>query len=516
MAGQIFLHNGRIYTGDKKKPWVSALLIEDQYISAIGESHEFSPSISRDSISVDLEGKTVLPGLCDSHIHISDWAKKITQLNLGECLSYDEALQRIKDNYKGQEWVLGWGWNANAWQEYTMPGASDLNFLAGHTKAIFINKDYHTAWINYPVFDLMDTRKLMKNIQNGRVPLDSSGKPSGIVKEDALNELISPIIQTMESPVFHEPEKIFKELFRQGITSVHAIEEYDSFIKYQDLYQDPAKRGPRFRSYIYWDDYKTVEKMIMTSGSGGSWFEFLGMKIFLDGSLGSRSAAMRFDYTDKTAQSFLKYSREEVAAILSKASRNHWDMMVHVIGDAALEQIFNLMDTLNGKCRLEHVQYIPEDLLDRTLWRELTVCINPSHMPGDIALAEKIWGRENCSHAYNYRDLWNTGTNVIIGSDAPVESVNPWKAVHAAVFRYPEKEGKSWYPEQSLTVEECIDALTINPALSVGKEKLVGKLLPGMLADMIVLSDDPFETEDFLSIETLLTIIDGRIVYSAL
>lgn len=516
MAGQIFLYNGRIYTGDAKKPWVSALLIEDQYISAIGESHEFSPSISRDSITVDLEGRIVLPGLCDCHIHVSDWAKKITQLNLEDSSSRDEAVQMIRNEYKGQEWLLGWGWNANAWDEYLMPRASDLNFLSPHTKAVFINKDYHTAWVNYPVFDLMDTRILMKNIQNGRVPLDTSGKPLGIIKEDALNELISPIIRNMESPVFHEPEKIFKELFKQGITTVHAVEEYDNFIKYQDLYQDLSKRGPRFRSYIYWDDYKPVESMMMSSGGGGSWFEFLGMKIFLDGSLGSRSAAIRFDYTDTTAQSFLKYSREELDGILSKASRNHWDMMVHVIGDAALEQIFNSLHKYDGKCRLEHVQYIPEDLLNRTLWRNLTICINPSHLPGDIHLAEKIWGKDNCDHAYNYRDLWNTGANVIIGSDAPVETVNPWKAVHAAVFRYPEKEEKSWYPEQSLTIDECIDALTIHPSLAAGKEHLVGKLLPGMLADMIVISEDPFETEDFLSIETLMTIIDGRIVYSVL
>lgn len=203
-------------------------------------------------------------------------------------------------------------------------------------------------------------------------------------------------------------------------------------------------------------------------------------------------------------------------AILSKASRNHWDMMVHVIGDAALEQIFNSLDRFDGKCRLEHVQYIPEDLLSRTLWRNLTVCLNPSHLPGDIHLAEKIWGKDNCDHAYNYRDLWGTGANVIMGSDAPVEMVNPWKTVHAAVFRYPEKEEKSWHPEQSLTVDECIDALTIHPSIAIGKEHLVGKLLPGMLADMIVVSENPFETEDFFSIETLMTIIDGKIVYSVL
>jgi predicted amidohydrolase YtcJ len=516
MAGQLFLYNGRIFTGDNKKPWVSAILIEDQYISAIGESHEFSPSISRDSISINLEGSTVLPGFCDSHIHVADWAKKITQIQLGGCSGYKEVLDRIKNGDSEQEWVLGWGWNANEWDEYVMPLAKDLNFLHDHSKAIFINKDYHTAWVNYAVFDLMDTGKLLKNIQNGRIPLDESGKPSGIVKEDALNELITPIIKEMESPVFQEPEKIFNELFKQGITSVHAIEDYNTFLKFQDLYQDPSKRGPRFRSYIYWDDHDMLEKMFMTSGGRGSWFEFLGVKIFLDGSLGSRSAAMRFDYTDKTAQSFLKYTNEELEPILSKASRRNWDMMVHVIGDAALEQIFDLINTYPNTYRLEHVQYIPEDLLERTCWRDLSVCINPSHLPGDIPLAEKIWGKEKCAYAYNYRDLWKTGANILIGSDAPVESVNPWKAIHAALYRYPEKVQKSWNVDQSLTLDECIEAFTVNPSKSIGKENLTGKLIPGMLADLIVLNEDPFETDDFLNIQTIMTIIDGRIVYSVM
>ncbi|HDT12714.1 MAG TPA: hypothetical protein ENO01_03545, partial [Candidatus Marinimicrobia bacterium] len=198
------------------------------------------------------------------------------------------------------------------------------------------------------------------------------------------------------------------------------------------------------------------------------------------------------------------------------AYRHHWDMMVHVIGDAALEQFFNSAEKFRGRYRLEHVQYIPDDLLNRSLWNNLTVCINPSHLPGDIPLAEKIWGKENCSNAYNYRDLWNTGANILIGSDAPVEDINPWKAVDAALYRQPYNENKSWYPEQSLTVEECIDALTVNPAKSVKKENLAGKLLPGMVADLIVLSDDPFESDDLTGIETYLTIIDGRIVYSVL
>lgn len=516
MAHQIFFYNGRIYTGDKKRPWVSALLIEDQYISAIGESHEFSPSISRDSIVYDLQEKIVLPGFCDCHIHISDWAKKITQLNLGDCKSYSEVLEKIRQHNKGQTWIIGWGWNANTWDEYIIPRASDLAFLPPSTKAILINKDYHTAWVNYPVFDLIDTRKLVKYIQKGLVPLDELGKPVGIFKEDALNELISPMIQNMESPVFQEPEKIFKELFKNGITTVHAVEEYENFIKYQDLYQDPLKRGPRFRSYIYWDDHEAVEKMYKSSGGGGNWFEFLGMKIFLDGSLGSRSAAMRFDYSDNTAQNFLKYTDKELKDIFSKASRNHWNMMIHVIGDAALEQFFNTINSFNGKCRLEHVQYIPEDLFKKSIWQDLTVCINPSHLPGDIALAEKMWGKEKCRYAYNYRDLWRTNANIIFGSDAPVESINPWNAIQAAVFRYPEKEEKSWHPEQSLTLEECIEALTINPSIAIGKENNVGKLVPGMLADLIVLNGDPFESESFLSLETVLTILDGRVVYSAL
>jgi hypothetical protein len=516
MSTQIFLYNGRIYTGDITRPWVSALLIEDQYISAIGESHEFSPSISRDNISIDLEGLTVLPGLCDSHLHLSDWAKKIIQLNLSRSKTYEDVLQKIMDYNKGQEWIMGWGWNANEWGEYVVPSASDLRFLPEQTKAIFFNKDYHTAWVSYPVFDLMDTRLLLDNIKKGRVLLDEKGKPSGILKEDAMNELLTPIIRNTESPVFSDPEKVFKELYKAGITTVHSIEDYENFIKYQELYQNPSKRGPRFRSYIYWDDHDQLEKMIMKSGGQGAWFEFLGVKIFLDGSLGSRSAAMRFDYIDKTAESYLKYDSKELESILDKSRRHHWDMMIHAIGDAALEQFFNAAAHIKGNYRLEHVQFIPDDLLNRTLWENLTICINPSHLPGDIALAEKIWGKENCRYAYNYRDLWNTGANVIIGSDAPVEDINPWKAVHAALYRQPYHEDKSWYPEQSLTIDECIDALTVNPSKSVRKENLAGKLLPGMVADMIVLSDDPFESEDLQSIETYLTIIDGRIVYSVL
>ena len=292
----LFLHNAKIWTGDSKHPFTESLLIEGNSIVAIGKSKNLQNSFAGDIREINLHGKTVLPGFTDAHIHLTEWAKREKQLQLDGFETLDNVLKYVKESIPDNEWILGGGWNHNLWEENRLPTAEDLNFISPLQKVVFFSKDFHSVWVNEPVIDLIHPSDLAKYIDLKQIEMNSIGQVTGIFKEDAMLHCIVPLVDSQPSPIFSNPKELFFKFYKQGITSLHSMETLSNYRHLRNLYQNRIHRGPRLSVYIYNHDKEKVLDYHMKSGDGGNWLRFMGLKYFLDGSLGSQTAWLKKHY----------------------------------------------------------------------------------------------------------------------------------------------------------------------------------------------------------------------------
>lgn len=520
MKNKILLYNGKIFTENGIDKTKTAIQVKGNKIEKIGTDDELKQVVNSNIKTIDLDGKVVFPGFIDTHFHLSEWAKRKKMVDLDNFNSLEDVLIHLRENIPAGEWYFGGGWNHNDWEEGRLPNMTDLLFIK-NKKVILFSKDFHSVWINDPVLDLFDTKELVRFIQKKMIETNNLKQITGIIKEEAVEKLINPLMEEIESPIFDDPKEYFEELNRVGLTSIHAIETFKNYQKFKELYQNVYKRGPRIAFFIYERDREHIFKKRIITDSGGNWFKYLGLKIILDGALGSQSAWMRESYENKVDYYGINfYDNETIEKIVKEAELNENSIAIHAIGDRALEQLLNIFEKYNlsqkSQFRIEHAQIIPPDLFEKIKLLKPKLTMNPSHIFADIKIANKHWG-DRSRYAYRFRSLLNENILFSFGSDAPVEKINPWRGIRAAVQRQNNNEG-SWYPEEKITLTEAINVYTINGAKISNEDEIKGKLSNGYLADLFVASENPYEIniDDIESIESLLTIIDGNIVYNKL
>ncbi|MCK5520979.1 MAG: amidohydrolase family protein, partial [Candidatus Marinimicrobia bacterium] len=292
--------------------------------------------------------------------------------------------------------------------------------------------------------------------------------------------------------------------------------------KFRNLYQNRVHRGPRLSVYIYHQDKDNVLDYNMKSGDGGYWLRFMGLKYFLDGALGSQTAWLQKAYENSNSLGIQLWKKDDIRKELTDIRNNNTiKVAIHAIGDAAFDEALDLFENSNFyndiPDRIEHGQLCNEEILEKLKNRKLGICTNPSHLLSDFPTAEKYWG-ERSRYAFALKSLEKSGQIITMGSDAPVESINPWLGIMAAVYRVPQYSGIPWYAEECISLESALKMNTYNPAILSGEKNKKGLLMPGYLADLFVCSKDPFNAEmaDMQSIRSLLTIIDGQVVYNRL
>ncbi len=518
----IFLHNGKIWTGDRDKPVVEALYIEGNTIRSAGRTREIQPLLAGDVFTVDLKGRTVLPGFSDTHMHLSEWAKREKQLHLDGFTSLEALLAYVRENLPDSEWVLGGGWNYNVWEEHRLPTAEDLSFISPLQKVVFFSKDFHSAWVNDSVIDMINPRDMAKYIDLNQIQTNSIGQLTGIFREDAMMQCIVPLVDQQPSPLFNFPMELFEKFFEFGITSLHSIETFQNYRNLRNLYQNRVHRGPRLGIYVYHHDKQQILDYHMKSGDGGPWLRFLGLKYFLDGSLGSQTAWMSAPYEGMDDYTGVRiWDGEELRRDVAGTEEAHLKLAVHAIGDAAVDEALKLLEGRSPfegiPDRIEHVQLCSPELLDRLERQRPGITANPSHLLSDFPTAEKYWG-ERSRHAFALKSMLDRNLPVTFASDAPVEHINPWLSITAAVHRIPDYSGISWYPQERISMDDALTMMIVNSASLSGESEKKGKLLPGYFADLFVCSKDPFSVEipDIVTIRSLLTILDGQIVLDRL
>jgi len=521
------LYNANIYTLDSKHPSVSAILIAGGRVIAVGDREKLESLAHGKVEKQDMQGRTILPGLTDAHLHIQHYALFLGKVDC-ETKTKDECLRRVAERVKKAkpgEWILGHGWNHNEWSVGGgFPTADELDVLAPNNPVYLTAKSLHAAWANTSALNLANITNDTSNPKDGAIQRDTSGRATGILLETAM-QLVGditpdPSIREIETAI----EIAQPILWKMGLTGIHDFDRRDSFMALQHLHAQ-GKLKLRVNKNIPVDSLDHAFELGLSTGFGDDWLWIGSVKAFMDGALGQHTAAMFQPYSNEPEnRGILNMDGEELFEHCRKAADAGLSMTVHAIGDRANHEVLNAYQQLRAyekekglphlRHRIEHVQILHPDDAPRFAQLNIIASMQPIHAPSDMLTADRLWG-DRSAHAYAWRTQLNFGAHLAFGSDAPVESPNPFLGLHAAVTRRradgtPSAEG--WYPEQKLTMAEALSAYTIGAAYAANAEHRLGKLSENYLADLIVLDQDIFSMDpnDLLTTSAAATMIHGE------
>jgi predicted amidohydrolase YtcJ len=517
------LHNARVYTFSPREPIVDALAISQNRIIAAGSDVEILHLANKRTEIFNLDGRTVLPGLTDAHIHLEQYALLIHQVDC-EVEGLEACLNRVRDrtlNSESGEWILGHGWNQNVWDRYG--NAKDLDAVSPRNPVYLTAKSLHAGWANSAALDLAHISTTTPDPAGGEIQRDASGAPTGILFENAM-KLISDFIP---APTQDRLESMIvdaqKSLWRFGITSIHDFDSWLCYLALQSLHHR-GELGLRVCKNVRYEDLEYAIDAGVCTGSGDLWVMIGNIKVFTDGALGTQTAALLEPYEGLTDNhGILVTDSEDLLAKGIDAARHGMGMAIHALGDRANREALDAIEGLRRyerdhrlppqRHRMEHLQLLHPDDLQRPSQLSVVASMQPIHAISDMATAERYWGKRN-RYAYAWKRQLDAGATLAFGSDAPVETPNPFIGLYAAITRkrldhYPGPEG--WYPEERLTLQEALLAYTQGPAYAAGMEGKLGALQAGSLADLIVLECDPYQMEpsSLAAVLPVGTMVDG-------
>jgi predicted amidohydrolase YtcJ len=509
----VILENGVIRTLDPSLPRARALAIAGDLIAGgVGTNETALASPER----IDLRGRCVLPGFTDSHVHFPSWAIVQHEVRLDEASSLEEALTRVAaavGNVDPGRWLRGFGWRSGDWTPAVEPTKEALDAVSGDVPVALMAKDYHSLWLNSAALALADGDL---QVSGGVVERDDRGEPTGVLREECAWHFRDVYVRPTHEEMVEATRAGLKIANARGMTSVHDKDGWLGALGvWQELEQERSLTLRVWQSLPH-DHVDALAEIGVRSRFGSDLVRVGYIKAFMDGTLGSRTARM----LDGSGVEIT--SREELEDIVRRSARAGFPVAVHAIGDLANRAALDAFETTESEWRLrglrpriEHAQLLAPEDVPRFARLGVTASVQFSHAPSDRDLADRFWAGKTDS-AYAFRSLLDTGAVVANGSDAPVEELDPLLGVRAGVLRTLD-ERDSWHPEQRATVEEALHATCVTPVWLTGDERRRGKLLPGYLADLVVLDRDPFECapEELGEVQVVATMLGGRWVFGA-
>lgn len=520
------LSNGKIYTSDPTRPKAWGLIIEDGMIT--GLLHQEQDMGTRSDVKHEnLHGKTVLPGFTDAHLHLKQYALTLQKIDC-ETDTKSECLQRVAARAKKLEpgtWILGHGWDQNRWEE-GYGSREELDEFAPHHPVYLTAKSLHAAWVNSAALTSAHVNKNTPDPQGGRLSRDRKGKLTGLLFENAIPLVTDHIPPPSLQETIRALQDAQRSLWSMGVTGAHDFDRHLSFAALQEL-QGNADLKLRVTKHINIQKLNAAVDIGLRSGFGNSMLQIGGIKAFADGALGPQTAAMLTPYEGGESRGVLLMPAEEIVQKGILAVQNGLSLAIHAIGDRANHEVLNAYEQIRAyeershlpplRHRIEHVQVLDPADCDRLSRLGIIASMQPIHATSDMETATRYWGART-QYAYAWRTLLDHRTPLAFGSDAPVESPDPFLGVHAAVTRQTpsgEPAPHGWRPEQRISLEEALEAYTTGAAYAAGQEDRAGRLKPGYWADLIVLEKDPFSSpsKDLLSTHPLATMVNGEWVW---
>jgi hypothetical protein len=531
----IVFYNGSIYTLDATQPQVRALAVRDGRVLAVGTEGRVQAAAGGRAEMVNLQGRALIPGLCDAHVHITAHGVEAQRIKLEDLYSVEAVLRRVAAHSKqfpGEGWLRGGGWSQGNWGG-RWPTRQELDSVVSERPAFLTRRDMHSAWVNSRALQLAGIDDTTPDPPGGQIQRDAEGQATGILLESAM-DLVRGL---MPLPTAAERRAALRaaldEAVSYGLTSLHIPPGADctdarDMLSDLQLLRQEGRLTLRCLVHLGVDQLDEAIALGLRSGLGDEWLRIGSLKIFADGTLGSETAEMLYHYEGRRHLGLAFYSAEELNALVRKANLHGISVIVHAIGDAANRKVLDAIEAAQLACedagqglpplpnRIEHVQVLHAKDVERFAALKIVASMQPKHATSDYQVADELWG-SRCNLAYAWRTLKQAGTVLAFGSDAPVEPLNPWLGIHAAVTRQRSsgEPAGGWYPEQCLSVAETLEAHCIGPAIASAETRFKGMLTPGALADMVVLSADPFRArpQDLHAISALQTYVGGRIVY---
>lgn len=522
--------NARVYTADDARPLADAFAVRDGRVAFVGSSREARTLAGANTRVVDLGGKTVIPGMVDAHAHYSGLAQTLSTVDLMGVPSYDELIERVKARAatlpKGS-WVEGRGWDQNQWADGEFPTHDRLTAAVPDHPVYLTRVDGHAALVNRAAMQAANLTRATRDPSGGRILKAANGEPTGVLIDRAQG-LVSQVIAP---PSREETRKALLDaqsaMHRWGLTGVHDAGAGREMI---ELYEDIAKAGELdLRLYTMIADDSAAIAHYLAMGPRSSlhnnrvWVR--AIKLYSDGALGSRGAALLESYSDDPGNNGLLISPlEHIQDVAERALQQGFQVNSHAIGDRgnrvvldAYEKALDKHPRADHRFRIEHAQIIHYSDIPRFAQLGVIPSMQASHQTSDMYWAGKRLGPERLLGAYAWRSLLNTGVIIPNGSDFPVEYVNPLISFHAAIARQDANDYPvgGWYPDQRMTREEALKSMTLWPAYSAFQEAELGSLSVGKHADFVVLDQDIMRVapELVLKTEVMSTWVGGKAVY---
>lgn len=538
-ADSIFLH-GNIYTGITGTSSfhvvqrAEALAIQGDRILAVGKNDDIAKYKGPQTVVVDLQGHFVLPGFNDAHMHLTDAGFKRLTVDLTGVKSMEEFRERVAkrvETAEPQEWIVGSGWDETLWQGKQLPTRWDIDEVTSDHPVYLERIDGHVVVANTLALKLGHVTLATKDPEGGEIGRDISGQPNGILRESA-RELVTSIIPQPSADQRRQAiEAALHDIARSGVTSVQDFSDpRDPDANWQDfkIFEQLEKEGKlavRVSEWLPFDLPVQVLAARRDSHDRSDSMLHTGMlKAFMDGSLGSHTAAMLQPYADDPKNSGIpQYEQAKLNDMAAERVNAGFQLGFHAIGDKGVQMALDAFDASdstvrerrNHRFRIEHAQVTNPMQVARCKELNVIASMQPSHLLTDMRWAEARLGPIRAAHSYAWAEFAKRGVPLAFGTDYPVEPVTPFRGLYAAVTRKSEDGKQEYYPQQKLTMEQAIAAYTVGAAYAEFAEKDKGKLAPGMLADFAVLDRDltAIPPEKILGTQVLRTVVGGRTVY---
>ena len=537
----IIFEHANVYTGVPANAQFSSILrqeaiaVRGDRIQAVGKKVDIEKLKGPQTQVIDLDGHFVMPGFNDAHMHLSDAGLQKLTVDLTGVKSLDEMRERVRDKVeksKPGEWILGGGWDETLWPVKVTPTRWDLDEVSeGHP--VFLSRvDGHIAVANTRALQLASVTIASRDPAGGKIDRDANGQPTGILRETARVAVEQVIPKPSHDKLREGIEVALADLAEHGVTSAQDFSTWEDFQIYDELEKE-GKLTARISEWLTFNDPVEDLKRERDSHPQSDLMLHTGMlKAFMDGSLGSHTAALLEPYADDAKNSGLpRYESAKLNEMAKERALAGFQLGFHAIGDKAVQMALdafaeaqkaareNNVKAANGgndfRFRVEHAQVTTPAQIARFKELKVIASMQPSHVLTDMRWAQDRLGPKRAATSYAWAAFLNKGVTLAFGTDYPVEPVTPFRGLYAAVTRRSENGKQEYFPEQRITMDQAIAAYTTGSAFAEFEEKEKGKLVPGMLADFIVLDRDvtAASPEKLLATKVLRTVVGGKTVY---
>ena len=525
----LVLLNGRIWTADTSRPWAEGLAVRGDRLLAVGSNEEIRALIGDDTRLIDAEGGFVTPGLIDTHVHFLEGGCRLSSVQLRDAGTPEEFTERIAafaQTVPPGTWIVGGDWDHERWGG-ELPHRDWIDEVTPD-HPVWVNRlDGHMALANTLALEAAGVTRATAEVDGGTIVRDVSGVPTGVLKDNAMGLVDRAVPDPTDAMQDRALDAAMQYVAQQGVTSVHHMGTWDDLEVF-----DRARRGGRLKTRIYaavplstWE--RLVERVVV-EGRGDEWLRIGALKGFVDGSLGSHTAAFFEPFADAPADTgLLVNDPDDLRAWITGADAAGLYPVVHAIGDRANHVLLDLFEEAidaNGqrsdrRFRIEHAQHLSRGDIPRFAELGVIASMQPYHAIDDGRWAEKVIGPERIKTTYAFRSLLDAGARVVFGSDWFVAPPTPLEGIYAALTRRTIDGANpgGWVPQEKITAEEALRAYTIDAAYASFEEDIKGSLEPGKLADFVVFDGDitVVALGSIPDIGVKLTVVGGVPVFEA-